>query len=133
MKIYKTKSNYYCVASDTYDHFAFIAAIRDKIHAIDNSFVYNYSLKIFTELFRYADDLLKNYTLYYKQEYSNFYNYLNQKEMLDDDELSLIYVDESHTILKLNPDLNNYNLTNLFDFDNRYIDLLNEVLEAIFP
>lgn len=53
--------------------------------------------------------------------------------MLDDDELSLIYVDESHTILKLNPDLNNYNLTNLFDFDDRYIDLLNDVLEVVFP
>ena len=133
MKIYKIKSKYYCLASNDYDYSAFIDTIRDKIHAIDNSFVYNYSLKIFTELFQYADDLLKNYNLYYKLEYSDFYHYLYQKEMLDDDELSLIYVDESHTILKLNPDLNNYNLTNLFDFDDRYIDLLNEVLEAVFP
>lgn len=133
MKIYKIKSKYYCLASNDYDYSAFIDAIRDKIHAIDNSFAYNYSLKIFTELFQYADDLLKNYNLYYKLEYSDFYHYLYQKEMLDDDELSLIYVDESHTILKLNPDLNNYNLTNLFDFDDRYIDLLNEVLEAVFP
>ena len=133
MKIYKIKSKYYCLASNDYDYSAFIDTIRDKIHAIDNSFVYNYSLKIFTELFQYADDLLKNYNLYYKLEYSDFYHYLYQKEMLDDDELSLIYVDESHTILKLNPDLNNYNLTNLFDYDDRYIDLLNEVLEAVFP
>ena len=133
MKIYKIKSKYYCLASKDYDYSAFIDTIRDKIHAIDNSFVYNYSLKIFTELFQYADDLLKNYNLYYKLEYSDFYYYLYQKEMLDDDELSLIYVDESHTILKLNPDLNNYNLTNLFDYDDRYIDLLNEVLEAVFP
>lgn len=132
MKIYKIKSKYYCLASNDYDYSAFIDAIRDKIHAIDNSFVYNYSLKIFTELFQYADDLLKNYNLYYKLEYSDFYHYLYQKEMLDDDELSFIYVDESHTILKLNPDLNNYNLTNLFDFDDRYVDLLNEVLEAVF-
>lgn len=132
MKIYKIKSKYYCLASNDYDYSAFIDTIRDKIHAIDNSFVYNYSLKIFTELFQYADDLLKNYNLYYKLEYSDFYYYLYQKEMLDDDELSLIYVDESHTILKLNPDLNNYNLTNLFDYDDRYIDLLNEVLEAVF-
>lgn len=133
MKIYKIKNKYYCVASNTYDYSAFIAAILIKIHAIENSFVFNYSKKIFTELFRYADDLLMNYTLYYKDEYSNFYSYLYQKEMIDKDELSLIYVDESHTILKLNPDLNNYNLTNLFDFDDRYIDLLNEVLEAVFP
>ena len=67
------------------------------------------------------------------QMISDFYNYLYQKEMLDDDELSIIYVDESHIILKLNPDLNNYNLTNLFDFDDKYIDILNDVLEAIFP
>ena len=133
MKIYKIKNKYYCVASNTYDYSAFIAAIFIKIHAIENSFVFNYSKKIFTELFRYADDLLMNYTLYYKDEYSNFYSYLYQKEMIDKDELSLIYVDESHTILKLNPDLNSYNLTNLLDFDDKYIDLLNEVLEAIFP
>ena len=133
MKIYKIKNKYYCVASNTYDYSAFIAAILIKIHAIENSFVFNYSKKIFTELFRYADDLLMNYTLYYKDEYSNFYSYLYQKEMIDKDELSLIYVDESHTILKLNPDLNSYNLTNLLDFDDKYIDLLNEVLEAIFP
>ncbi len=133
MKIYKIKNKYYCVASNTYDYSAFIAAILIKIHAIENSFVFNYSKKIFTELFRYADDLLMNYTLYYKDEYSNFYSYLYQKEMIDKDELSLIYVDESHTILKLNPDLNSYNLTNLLDFDDKYINLLNEVLEAIFP
>ena len=133
MKIYKIKNKYYCVASNTYDYSAFIAAILIKIHAIENSFVFNYSKKIFTELFRYADDLLMNYTLYYKDEYFNFYSYLYQKEMIDKDELSLIYVDESHTILKLNPDLNSYNLTNLLDFDDKYIDLLNEVLEAIFP
>ncbi len=133
MKIYKIQSRYYCVASNDYNYLTFIDAIESKINAIENSFVFNYSKKIFTELFRYADDLLKNYSLYYKQEYYGFYNYLYQKEMLNGDELSLIYVDESHTILKLNPDLNNYNLTNLFDFDDRYIDLLNEVLEAVFP
>ncbi len=133
MKIYKIQSRYYCVASNDYDYLAFIDAIERKINAVENSFVFNYSKKIFTELFRYADDLLKNYTLYYKQEYSGFYNYLYQKEMLDDDELSLVYVDESHTILKLNPNLNNYNITNLFDLDDKYIDLLNEVLEAVFP
>lgn len=133
MKIYKIQSKYYCVASNDYDYLAFIDAIESKINAIENSFVFNYSIKIFTELFRYADDLFKNYTLYYKQEYSGFYLFLYQKEMIDNDELSLISVDESHTILKLNPDLNNYNLTNLFDYDDRFIDLLNEVLEAVFP
>lgn len=133
MKIYKIQSKYYCVASNDYDYLAFIDAIESKINAIENSFVFNYSIKIFTELFRYADDLFKIYTLYYKQEYSSFYLFLYQKEMLDNDELSLISVDESHTILMLNPDLNNYNLTNLFDYDDRFIDLLNEVLEAVFP
>ena len=56
MKIYKIKSNYYCIATNAYDYFAFVNVIMNNIHATDNSFAYNYSLKIFTELFRYADD-----------------------------------------------------------------------------
>ncbi len=133
MKIFKINNKYYCIVANDYDYNSFIDIIKVKIRAIEKSFVYNYSVKIFSELFRYADDLRGNYNMYYKHEYTDFYNYLYQKEILDEDVLSIIYVDESHTILKLNPDLNNYNVTNLFDFDDNYIDLLNEVLEAIFP
>ena len=132
MKIFTFNNNYYCIASNDYEYSLFIDHIKKIIHAVANSFVYVYSLRLITQLFRYADDLRKHYNAYYFFEYDNFKDYLYQKEMIDEEALSFLYVDEAHTILKLNPTLNSYNILNLFEYDDNYISLLNEVLEKLF-
>lgn len=132
MKVIKINNSFYCIAANEYDYETFIDKIKEVIHAIKGSFAYNYSLLIFSRLFRYADDLRKNYEFYYEQEYDSFYSFLYNKEMFDNDMLSGLYIDESHTILKLNSDLNSYNITNLFDYDDNNLEVLNEVLEAIY-
>lgn len=132
MKVIKIKNSFYCIAANEYDYDTFIDKIKEVICAVEGSFAYNYSLEIFSRLFRYADDLRKNYNLYYKYEYDCFCSFLHNKEMFDDDMISAIYIDESHTILQLNSDLNSYNTTTLFDYDDNNLEVLNEVLGAIY-
>ena len=134
MKIIQIKKSFYCIATNTYDYSSFIDIIKEKIHAVEGSFAYYYSLKIISQLFRYADDLRKNYENYYKLEYDDFKDYLYQKEIFDKNMLSLLDVDESHTILKLNLDLNNYNTSTLFDDydDNNNLELINEILKVVY-
>lgn len=136
MKIIKIKHSFqdrfYCIASNEFDFFDFIKRIRNHIHAIEGSFAFNYSLRIITRLFQYADDLRKTYNEYYKSEYDSFEFYLYQKELIDKNMLSMLYIDENHTILRLNPSLNSYNTLTLFDDDGNNIELINEILEKIY-
>lgn len=134
MKIIKINNSFYCIAANTYDYSSFIEVVKGKIHVVEGSFAYNYSLKILSQLFRYADDLRKNYEKYYKLEYNGFKDYLYQKEIFDKNMLQLLYVDELHTILKLDLHLNNYNISTLFDDydDNNNIEMINEILEVVY-
>ena len=126
------RNSFYCIATNDYDYTIFVEKIKEQIHAVEDSFAYKYSLKIFTQLFQYADDLRKKYNTYYKFEYDDFKFYLYQKEMLDEDALSELYLDELHTVLKLNPDLSNYNISTLLDYDDDNMDYINRVLEDIY-
>lgn len=126
------KECYYCIAANEYDFSIFIQKIKKQICAAEDSFAYNYSIRIFSQMFQYADDLRKIYNEYYKLEYDNFELYLYQKEIFDEEMLSMLYIDEKHTVLRLNPDLISYNASTLFDYDDNNMELINEILGAIY-
>lgn len=132
VNIVKIKDSYYCCAAKNYSFSEFISEIKKRINAVENSFAYNYSLKIYFQLFRYADDLLQIYNNYYASEYDSFKLYLYQKELLDEDEIESLYIDDEHTILKLNYQLNNYNVDTLFHYDENNLELINKALGDIF-
>lgn len=132
MKIIKINDSYYCYASEDYSFQEFISEIKKRINATEGSFAYNYSLKIYERMFMYADDLLQIYKKYYISEYNSFLIYLHQKELLEETDISSIYIDEKHTILKLNMHLNNYNTDTLFYDEGENLELINNTLEDIF-
>ena len=133
MRIVKINNSYYCNAAKNYSFPEFISKIKKRINAAENTFAYNYSLKIYSQLFRYADDLLQIYNNYYVSEYDSFKTYLYQKELLDKIDISSIYIDDNHTILKLNYEFNNYNIDTLFyDEEENNLELINKALEDIF-
>lgn len=132
MKIFKIDERYYCVTANSFSFHTFMNEIKNAIHTVEGSFAYKYSLKIFTQMFRYSDDLRQVYENYYKCEYDNFEMFLYQKELFSRETISKLYIDDGHTVLRLNPDLNSYNITNLFDYNEKILEDVNEILEALY-
>lgn len=129
MKIISFEEAYYCVVRKHFSLEDFERNLGQHLDMRENSFAYSYSLKIFRDFFRYAKDLRQDYQDYYAQEYDNFETYLYQKELLEQDDIALFKLDQEHTLLKLRPAFNSYNVENIIRYDEEGIKILNQILE----
>lgn len=132
MKIVKISEHYYCVMEEIYTYANIIHKFHTSHIMRNGSFAETYIKKILEDIFKYAKDLRKDYMDYYNQEYADFKSYLYQKELLDKDEIDYLNVSDRHTILRLKLDLNSYNTSNLLEYEDNELDIINQLLEEIY-
>lgn len=129
MKLLKSGESYFCVVSREYSYSNLRKKFLIKCKVRDDSFAYSYMDKIFSGLFLNAINLKEEYVNYYKEEYEDFALFLYQKELLEIDEITSFHLDDQHVLLKLQTDLNGYNLRNLIQYDDDIIECINKMLE----
>lgn len=131
MRMFKLAGKYYCVASVDFVYEDFAKRISDGLCLRKNSFAEFYSKRIFQNFFQNANNLKKEYAMYYQEEYGDFADFLYKKELLSREDIEVLDLDEGQTLLKLNIDLFNYNADPLVQYEDNGVDILNHVLEEI--
>lgn len=103
----------------------------DYLSIRKESFVEQYSLKIFRNLFQYARDLRQEYMKYYYEEYDNFSEFLYKKEFWDISNIENAALGDENTVLKLQIHNSSYNMDNLLDYDESISSMIIKILEDI--
>ncbi|MBC3798618.1 hypothetical protein [Acetobacterium tundrae] len=131
MEIIKLQDRYYCVVNEEFTYDQLESRFIEKSKTRKGSFADGYLKKIFKDMFNYAKDLKKEYLEYYSEEYDNFRNFLYQKELLDYYEIESLEIDDKQTLLRLQIDLNNYNMRTLLEYEDDTFEILNQIMEDI--
>lgn len=131
MKIFYIRENTYCRAGIGFSFKKFDAALDMKLHMRKNSFAEFYSKKIFHALFQNAFDLKQEYKDYYAEEYESFERYLYQKKLWDMEDIHKLNLTEGETVLELSPTQYSYSISNLLDYEESGVDIINEILEGL--
>jgi hypothetical protein len=99
------------------------------------SFTHKYMLRIFDALFKCSLNLNEEYNEFYKYEYKTFSEFLYKKEMISNILIEQIKEDysENFFLLKLAPEIYNYNFLNLYNYEenSRFIENINSMFVNI--
>lgn len=131
MKIEKFNEKFYFIVNieTSYEQLEFKLLKKSAIKK--DSFAYIYVKKIYKDIFTNAIDLKNEYLEFYSKEYDDFEIFLYQKELLEHNEITKLQITDTTTLLKLQMDLNNYNISNLLEYEDGMIEYINEILEDI--
>ena len=131
MRVIKLGDKYYCVMKQKCTIDSAKEVYMNKAKVTKGSFAAKYTEVIFRNVFCNAVDLKADYNDFYIEEYSNFETFLYQKELLSKQEIIILQIDEGETLMKLDMDANNYNLSDLFEYEDGFIDAFNQMIEGV--
>ena len=134
MKLFRVNGNYVCKVHKGFTLQKLEEALSNQLSVRKASFAERYSLKIFQELFQYAQDLRREYQEYYQEEYGSFSEYLYKREFWEATDIKEATLTESETLLKLRISSNSYNLDTLLsydEYDHSFIEMVTQILEEI--
>lgn len=131
MKFLKLNESYFCIVKEGTLFEKMKKNFVDKSKTKKNSFAEKYVIRIFKDVFECSIDMKKDYLDFYKEEYENFFDFLYQKELFNETEIKLIDLQKDQTLLKIRMDLNSYNISTLFDYEDDFIKYFNQMLEEI--
>jgi hypothetical protein len=132
MKIIIIEKKYFCIIDGEFNYDHLENKFIEKAYVRKNSFAYAYAKKIYKDIFSNANDLKKYYKEYYGEEYDDFTDFLYRKELLDYDDINKLEVTgDKKTILRLNMDINSYNMSTLFECEDDMIEVFNKLLEGL--
>lgn len=130
MRIIKLGEKYCCVMKQrsTID---LKEAYMNKAKVIKGSIAEKYTEAIFKYIFCNAIDLKMDYNDFYVEEYSDFETFLYHKELFSKQEIIELHIDKDNTLIKIDMRTNSYNASTLFEYEDGFIDNLNQMLEGI--
>ncbi len=131
MRIIKLNEKYYCVMKQRCTIDSAKKAYMNKAKVIKDSFAEKYIEIIFKNVFCNSIDLKAEYNDFYVEEYSRFKTFLYQKELFSKQEIIELNIDEDETLIKIDMHTNNYNASNLFEYEEGFIENFNQMLEGV--
>ena len=131
MRIIKLGKKYYCLIKQGFTIDSAKDAYMDKAKVIKCSLAGEYTETIFKNVFYNAIDLKSDYNDFYVEEYSDFETFLYQKELFSKKEIIELHIEEDKTLIRIDMNTNSYNASTLFEYEDGFINIFNQMLEGI--
>lgn len=131
MRIIKLGDKYYCAMKQMCTIDSAKEAYMNKAKVIKGSLAGKYIEIIFKNVFCNAIDLKADYNDFYIEEYPDFETFLYQKELFSKQEIMELHIDEDKTLIKIDMDTNSYNASNLFEYEDGFINAFNQMLDGV--
>lgn len=131
MKIFRLGESYYCIMKKKYNLDKIKELYLKKAKVKKGSFAAEYVVTIFNNVFYNAVDLKKDYNDFYTDEYNSFNDFLYHKKLFSRKDIGNFGIHQDQTLLELNLNRNNYNTKTLFEYEDNFIKVFNEMLEGI--
>ena len=121
----------YLIASKQFEYNEFETKTISATKVRKSSFAELYLIKILKSLFKNTIDLKEEYNQYYSEEYDTWADYLYNKELLDNDEIKLLFsnLDDKKTIYKFDIAMLSYTVESLLQHDEHILEKINQMIK----
>lgn len=131
MRIVWIEANGYLIAPRGIEIGQILQSVYANTGMREGSFADMEVRRVFTGFFRCAMNLTSCYEKYYSKEYDSFQEFLYQKEILEYPSIDTLRLQADEVIWKLRYEFNGHTVSELVEYSNENIQILNRFIEGI--